>query len=167
MKLPSFQRMPFRRKLTVLIAAATGIALVLVGAAVVVSEYAQMRRGALDEATLQAEIIAENSTAAVDFDMAEEAAEILDAAATIDPADARVPLWRFEAAMADGDLPAALRSVRRARVLGADPIAIVLARARVLEEHRDRNRVIALLSRAAATHGRDERLLDALAAFRP
>ena len=43
----SLQRMSFRRKLTVLVTTATGIALVLVAAAVSVFSFAQMRDRAL------------------------------------------------------------------------------------------------------------------------
>ncbi|NNF42290.1 MAG: response regulator [Phycisphaerales bacterium] len=75
----SLQRMSFRRKLTVLVTTATVMALVLVGAAVVISDYVQMRGRLLDEAAIQAEICANNSTAALSFNDPETAREVLDA----------------------------------------------------------------------------------------
>ena len=84
MRFPSFQSMSFRTKLTVLVTTATALALVLVGTAVVVFDYVQMRKGILREVTTQANISASNSTAALAFEDPEAAAEVL-AALEADP----------------------------------------------------------------------------------
>jgi hypothetical protein len=87
------------------------------------------------------------------------ARELLGVAAELAPEWAAIPLWTFEAAVLDGELPAAARALRRGRALGADPVAVVLARARLLEA-RGRLAAAAALVRRAAARGRcrDRRL---------
>jgi methyl-accepting chemotaxis protein len=81
---PSFQSMPFRAKLTVLVITATALALVLVGVAVVAFDYVGMREGILREVRTEADISANNSTAALAFDDQDTATEVL-AALQADP----------------------------------------------------------------------------------
>ena len=59
--------------------------------------------------------------------------EILADAAALQPDNATVHLWIFEAALAQEDLPAAAAAIRAARGCRAAPVPVILARARLLE----------------------------------
>ncbi|MGI9431024.1 MAG: ATP-binding protein, partial [Myxococcota bacterium] len=84
MRFPRFHRLPFRKKLTVLVTTATAIALVLVGAAVVAFDYFEMRRDMLRDASTQAQMTSGRSSVAVELQMDDAAAGIL---ADLEPDD--------------------------------------------------------------------------------
>lgn len=88
---------------------------------------------------------------------------LLALAQDLAPDCAAVALWQFEAALADARPDLAARAVRRARPLGADPVATALARARLLQVRGRPGAARGCLLAAAARH-RDDRPLRALAA---
>jgi len=92
---------------------------------------------------------------------------LLDEAARLQPFEPAIPLWRFEAAVAATDHAAACRALRRARALGADPVAVVLARARLLEARGRGHAALLLLARARGRQRDDGRLASALASAAP
>jgi signal transduction histidine kinase/CheY-like chemotaxis protein len=73
-----FKTMPFRAKLTLLVTTAAVLALVMVGTAVVAAQYVLMRDRILNEVTMLAEISAQDSAAAIDFDLVDRATEVLE-----------------------------------------------------------------------------------------
>jgi hypothetical protein len=85
-------------------------------------------------------------------------AELLAAAARLDPKSPTIELWRFESAMADNDMLAAARALRRARRRSADPVAVALSRARLAAMRRGHAAGRAILARAIERHPSDERL---------
>ena len=87
--------------------------------------------------------------------------EILDMAAAIEPENATVHLWRFEALATDGQLLPAANALRQARSANADNVRVVLARARLLEARGREEQARRLLERAAGRR-RDLRLHAAL-----
>jgi hypothetical protein len=70
----------------------------------------------------------------------------------------KIALWRFEAAVADHELATAMRAVVAARDYGADPVAIVLARAKLLAVRGRIGAAGCLLHRARARQPHDPRL---------
>ena len=91
-------------------------------------------------------------------------AELLAAATALAPDNAAAWAWRFEAGIADGDLAAAARALRAARVLPTlPPATAVLARARLREARGDRRGAVRLLARARRRQPHD-RVLTAVAA---
>lgn len=92
--------------------------------------------------------------------------QLLAAAAALDPENPAVPLWQYEAAMLDGDHRAAARAVRATRRIGgADPIAVALARARLLEERARIAAARRVLLAARQRRPQDPRLQAALLAL--
>lgn len=59
--------------------------------------------------------------------------QILTDAAVLSPGSDTVYLWMFEAALAQGDLALAARALRTARQTMAEPVRVILARARLLQ----------------------------------
>lgn len=83
-------------------------------------------------------------------------AELLAAATALAPDNAAAWAWRFEAAVADGDLDTAARSLRAARRLpGLPPATGALARARLREARGDRRGALRVLARARQRRPRD------------
>lgn len=72
----------------------------------------------------------------------------LTSALELDPAAPQAHLWSFELAVVDGDAARAARALRLAKRCGGDAVAIVLARARLLELRRRDCAAAALLGRA-------------------
>lgn len=95
------------------------------------------------------------------------AGELIQAAARLAPDHPAVPLWRFEAAIASGDLAGAAAALRTARVTAADRVPVILARARLLEARGRDRAALRLLSRSLVRCHRDGRLLAALRAASP
>lgn len=91
----------------------------------------------------------------------------LDAAERLDPANAGVQLWRFEAAVATGDLRHAARALWKARATEVEPVRLVLARARLLEARGRPERAEAVLRRALQRQRGDSRLRTSLRALAP
>lgn len=93
---------------------------------------------------------------------------MLEDATELMPDSAAAWLWLFEACLADGDLPAAMRAVRMARRLARPtPRAQTLARARLLEARGQLARAGTLLQRASCRWPHDgvlQRLARELAA---
>jgi hypothetical protein len=89
--------------------------------------------------------------------------ELLDRAAALEPGSGLVELWRIEAALADGDLRAAVQHVRAARSNGADPVRVVLARAGLCEARGQNDAAQRLLVRAVQRHRGDPRPRASLA----
>jgi hypothetical protein len=85
-------------------------------------------------------------------------AMLLEAAERLDPWNPTIPPWRFEAATAVGDHHGAALALRRARAHAFDPVAIVLARARLLAARGRVEAAFRLLQRASARRPHDERL---------
>jgi signal transduction histidine kinase/HPt (histidine-containing phosphotransfer) domain-containing protein/ActR/RegA family two-component response regulator len=77
MPIRTFQKMPFRAKLTLLVTTGTGIALALVAAAVVTFDYVQMRNSVRRSVATQTDILANAITAALEFQHPEESAAAL------------------------------------------------------------------------------------------
>jgi hypothetical protein len=72
----------------------------------------------------------------------------LDSALELAPRAPHAHLWRFELAVARADLARAAQALRMARACGADAVAVVLARARLLEVRGHEAAARALLRRA-------------------
>ncbi|MCC6670702.1 MAG: tetratricopeptide repeat protein [Planctomycetes bacterium] len=89
----------------------------------------------------------------------------LEAAARLAPRDPGVQLWLFEAALAEGDLRAAARALRRARAWEAEPGAAALALARFCEARGRPGAALRVIERAHRRAPRDPRLRAALAAL--
>jgi hypothetical protein len=87
------------------------------------------------------------------------------AAVALAPDDPAAQLWRFESALADGELAAAAAAVRKARECGADAVAVLLARARLLEARGRERLALALLARTGRTRPTDARIAAAVAAL--
>ncbi len=83
-------------------------------------------------------------------------------AAELAPGLAAVHLWRFELCVACHDATGAARALRAARHCGPDPVALVLARARLLELRGREAAARLLLHRAVARHRADPRLMVSL-----
>ena len=75
----SFRDVPFRRKVTLVTTLASGVALVLVSLAFIAYDWVSIRRARVRDLTTLAEIIGANATAALVFDDAAAAVEILAA----------------------------------------------------------------------------------------
>lgn len=71
------QNVPIRQKLILIIMVATGLALLLAGVVLIVFEYVRSRQEMADDLTSLAEVIAQNSTAALSFNSPEDAKETL------------------------------------------------------------------------------------------
>ncbi|MCU0863872.1 MAG: hypothetical protein MUC36_08780 [Planctomycetes bacterium] len=75
--------------------------------------------------------------------------QLLEDAVALAPHDTAAWLWLFEACLGDGDLRAAARALRQARLLGEpERMALLLARARLLEARGRWPAACALLQRA-------------------
>jgi Flp pilus assembly protein TadD len=90
--------------------------------------------------------------------------ELLRIAERLAPRDATIQLWRFEAAIVDGELGTAAGCLRRARRRGAERERIVLARARLLEARGRLDAATALLERARRRRPSDRRIAASLQA---
>ena len=88
-------------------------------------------------------------------------------AAELAPDHAAVHLWRFELCVACHDAPGAARALLTARRSEADPVAIVLARARLLELRGQEAAARMLLRRAVVRYRSDPRLTESLGNFTP
>ncbi|MEQ1630855.1 MAG: hypothetical protein ABL997_00685 [Planctomycetota bacterium] len=88
--------------------------------------------------------------------------DLMAAAAVLDAGRPEIALWRFEAAVADGELAVAARALVDARDFGADGVAVALARARLLAARGRRVAAVALLRRASDRSPHDTRLSAAL-----
>lgn len=75
-------------------------------------------------------------------------ARALASARELDPSAPQGHLWSFELAIVRRDARSAAQAIRRARHCGGDAVAIVLARARLLELRQQEPAARALLSRA-------------------
>lgn len=71
------QNVPIRQKLILIIMVATGLALLLAGVVLIVFEYVRSRQEMADDLTSLAEVIAQNSTAALSFNSPDDAKETL------------------------------------------------------------------------------------------
>ena len=71
------QNVPIRQKLILIIMLATGLALLLAGVVLIVFEYVRSRQEMVDDLTSLAEVIAQNSTAALMFNDPEAARDTL------------------------------------------------------------------------------------------
>jgi hypothetical protein len=87
---------------------------------------------------------------------------ILADAARLAPREPAVHLWMFEASLAEGDLRAAVGSIRAARNCGADRVRERLARARLLEVRGKEATAHRLLLSSPPEERRDHRLARAL-----
>jgi hypothetical protein len=86
---------------------------------------------------------------------------LLEHAVQLAPFDRAAWLWLFEACVADGDLRAAARALRKCRQLAAPTVASsTLARARLLEARGHHERAIAGVVRAARRWPRDKVLRE-------
>ncbi|MBK8978425.1 MAG: hypothetical protein IPM29_21195 [Planctomycetes bacterium] len=93
--------------------------------------------------------------------------ELLDLAAALRPGDAATALWRFEAAVAAGATARAERALRDAEAAGAEPVRLLLARARLCELRGEPEVAARLLTDTDPRTARDPRVLasrDALLA---
>jgi len=91
---------------------------------------------------------------------------LLEHSTGLHPTAAAPWLWLFEACLAEADLGAALRAIRKGRFAGADRIAITLARARLLEARDQWPAATALIRRARDRWPRDARLARIQAAIK-
>lgn len=91
---------------------------------------------------------------------------LLEHATGLHPAAPGAWLWLFEACLVEADLGAALRAIRKGRRLGADRIAITLARARLLEARDRWPAATALIRRARERWPHDARLARIQAAIK-
>ncbi len=91
-----------------------------------------------------------------------EPQEALSAARELAPGCSAVHLWSFETAIVRGEWLEAARALRAARAAHADPVRVVLARARLLEATGREAKAIAVIQRARRRHRGDLRLTRAL-----
>ncbi len=79
--------------------------------------------------------------------------QVLADAAQMDPDAQSVQLWLVEAAIRDGDLALAARSLRAARRTGSSRVSVLLLRARLLEARGRQQQARILLQRSLYTAG--------------
>ncbi len=94
-----------------------------------------------------------------------QALTILGDAQILLPKEPATHLWTYEACLVARDLRGAMQSLRRARHCGAEPVACLLARARLLEARQRDAQALTLLQRQLTRHPRDPRLLQAIASL--
>ena len=94
--------------------------------------------------------------------------QLLAAATGLAPTHTATWLWLFEACLADGDLRAAARALRRGRQQAPPAVAATtLARARLLEARGRAARAMALVQRSAQRWPRDATLREVAARWPP
>jgi hypothetical protein len=91
---------------------------------------------------------------------------LLEHATSLHPTAAATWLWLFEACLAEDDLGAASRAIRKGHLAGADRVAITLARARLLEARDQWPAAAALIRRARNRWPHDARLARIQAAIK-
>ncbi len=79
--------------------------------------------------------------------------QVLADAAQMHPDTPNVQLWLVEAAIRDGDLALAARSLRAARRTGSSRVSVLLLRARLLEARGREQQARILLQRSLYTAG--------------
>ncbi len=93
-------------------------------------------------------------------------AQVLTDAVALRPDDPTTPLWLVEAALRSQDLALAARSLRAARRAGADPVSVLLLRAR-LRQARSRRSTTGSTAKAATTGVIEARLVASLSTPAP